>query len=95
MDTAINDATLKQAGNIYQYLIALRDCYELEDGEILQIEINGDVSIINNEQGKFQKEVKHHFGNKSLSDRDEEFWKTLANWYTEYGKRQVRQCIEK
>ena len=84
MDTAINDATLKQAGNIYQYLIALRDCYRLEDGELLQIEINGDVSIINNEQGKFQKEVKHHFGNKSLSDRDEEFWKTLANWYTEY-----------
>lgn len=84
MDTAINDATLKQAGNIYQYLIALRDCYGLEDGELLQIEINGDVSIISNEQGKFQKEVKHHFGNKSLSDRDEEFWKTLANWYTEY-----------
>lgn len=84
MDTAINDATLKQAGNLYQYLIALRDCYELEEGEILQIEINGDVSIINNEQGKFQKEIKHHFGNKNLSDRDEEFWKTLANWYTEY-----------
>lgn len=84
MDTAINDATLKQAGTIYQYLIALRDCYELEEGEILQIEINGDVSIINNKQGKFQKEVKHHFGNKNLSDRDEEFWKTLANWYTEY-----------
>lgn len=84
VDTAINDATLKQAGTIYQYLIALRDCYELEEGEILQIEINGDVSIINNKQGKFQKEVKHHFGNKNLSDRDEEFWKTLANWYTEY-----------
>lgn len=48
MDTAINDATLKQAENIYQYLTALKDCYELQDGEILQIEINGDVSIINN-----------------------------------------------
>lgn len=84
MNTAINDATLKQTGNIYQYLIALRDCYELEEGEIIQIEINGDVSIINNEQGKFQKEVKHHFGEKNLSDRDEEFWKTLANWYIEY-----------
>lgn len=46
MDTAINDATLKRAGNIYQYLIALRDCYEFEDGELLQIEINGDVGII-------------------------------------------------
>ncbi|MDO5156788.1 MAG: hypothetical protein Q4D51_12565 [Eubacteriales bacterium] len=84
MDTAINDATLKQAGNIYQYLVALRDCYKLKEGEILQIEKNGDVSIVNNERGIFQKEVKHHFGNKSLSDRDEEFWKTLANWYSEY-----------
>ena len=84
MDTAINDATLKQAGTIYQYLIALRDCYELEEGEILQIEVNGDVSIINNERGKFQKEIKHHFVDKNLSDRDEEFWKTLANWYAEY-----------
>ena len=84
VDRAVNDATLNQAGNVYQYLVALKDCYELEDGELLQIEINGDVSIISNEQGRFQKEVKHHFGNKSLSDRDEEFWKTLANWYTEY-----------
>ena len=86
VDRAVNDATLNQAGNIYQYLIALKDCYELMEGETLQIEVHGDVSVINKNQGRFQKEVKHHFGEKSLSDRDIEFWKTLANWYTDYEK---------
>ena len=52
MTRAINDATLNKAGDIYQYLIALRDCFELNDGDILQIEVNGDVSIINDEIGR-------------------------------------------
>lgn len=34
--------------------------------------------------GRFQKEVKHHFGKKSILDRDIDFWKTLANWYEDY-----------
>lgn len=84
MTRAVNDATLQKVGDIYQYLIALRDCFELDDGDILQIETNGDVSIINDVGGRFQKEVKHHFSNKSFSDRDIDFWKTLANWYIDY-----------
>ncbi|MDD4673916.1 MAG: hypothetical protein PHI03_13380 [Bacteroidales bacterium] len=84
MANAVNDATLKQAGTIYQHLIALRDCFELGDEDVLQIETNGDVSIINNSGGLFQKEVKHHFSNQNLSDRDIDFWKTLANWYADY-----------
>ena len=84
MTRAVNDATLQKAGDIYQYLIALRDCFELNDGDTLQIETNGDVSIINDVGGHFQKEVKHHFGNKSILDRDIDFWKTLANWYEDY-----------
>lgn len=28
MSRAVNDATLQKAGDIYQYLIALRDCFE-------------------------------------------------------------------
>lgn len=86
MDKAINDATKKQAGTFYQYLIALKDCFELNDTDTLQIEVNGDVSIINSTGGLFQKEVKHHFGRASLSDRDEDFWKTLANWYVDYAR---------
>lgn len=84
MTKAINDATLKKVGDIYQYLIALRDCFDLNDGDALQIETNGDVSIINDVNGRFQREVKHHFGNRYISDRDIDFWKTLANWYVDY-----------
>ena len=78
MTRAVNDATLQKAGDIYQYLIALRDCFELNDGDTLQIETNGDVSIINDVGGRFQREVKHHFGNTSISDRDIDFWKKLC-----------------
>ena len=56
MTRAVNDATLQKAGDIYQYLIALRDCFELNDGDTLQIETNGDVSIINDVGGRFQRE---------------------------------------
>lgn len=62
MTRAVNDATLQKVGDMYQYLIALRDCFELNNGDTLQIETNGDVSIINDVGGRFQKEVKHHFG---------------------------------
>lgn len=84
MAKAVNDSTLQKAGDIYQYLIALRDCFDLSDGDTLQIETNGDVSIINDMGGRFQKEVKHHFGNTSISDRDIDIWKTIANWYVDY-----------
>lgn len=84
MTRAVNDATLNKSGDIYQYLIALRDCFDLNEDDTLQIETNGDVSIINDIGGRFQREVKHHFGDKSISDRDIDFWKTLANWYTDY-----------
>ena len=86
LERAINDATLNKVGDIYQYLIALKDCFELDDGDVLQIETNGDVSIVNDVGGRFQREVKHHFGDKFISDRDIDFWKTLANWYTDYDR---------
>jgi len=81
---AVNDATEQKAGDIFQYLIALRDCFELEEKDTLQIEVNGDVSILTGTAGKFQKEVKHHFGKTTLSDRDIDFWKTIANWYEDF-----------
>lgn len=84
MGKAINDATQQKAGDIYQYLIALRDCFALNEGDTLHIETHGDISIINDKCGRFQKEIKHHFSDHRISDRDVDFWKTLANWYVEY-----------
>lgn len=87
MDRAINDATLIKAGDIFQYYIALRDCFYMENGDKLQIETNGDISVIAGiSKRSFQKEVKHHFGKRNLSDRDIDFWKTLSNWYVEYDR---------
>lgn len=87
MNRAINDATLVKAGDIFQYYIALRDCFKMNSGDKLQIEVNGDVSLIAElTRNSFQREVKHHFGDKNLIDRDVDFWKTLSNWYVEYDR---------
>jgi len=87
MKKAINDATLVKVGDIFQYYIALRDCFFMKSGNKIQIEINGDISLITDtSKTSFQKEVKHHFGDNNLSDRDIDFWKTLANWYKEYNR---------
>ena len=87
MERAINDATLVKIGDIFQYYIALRDCFIMKSGDKLQIETNGDVSMITKlSKNSFQREVKHHFGEKNLSDRDVDFWKTLSNWYVEYNR---------
>ena len=81
MSKAVYDATLKKAGDLFQYYIALRNCFKL------QIEVNGDVSLISSiSESSFQIEVKHHFGEHSLSDRNIDFWKTLSNWYMEYDR---------
>ncbi|MEC3838733.1 hypothetical protein [Bacillus amyloliquefaciens] len=87
MNKSINDATLVKVGDIFQYYIALRDCFKLNNGDKLQIEVNGDVSLVAATSKKsFQREVKHHFGKKNLSDRDVDYWKTLSNWYIEYDR---------
>lgn len=87
MSRGKNDATLQKIGDIYQYYIALYDCFKLNNEDTLLIEVNGDVSIKSKSLGKtFQKEVKHHLGEKYLSDRDIDFWKTLSNWYIDYDR---------
>ena len=48
------------------------------------IEIQGDVSTINKNNGLVQKEIKHHVSEDNLTDRDVDFWKSLANWYVSY-----------
>ena len=84
MAKAINDATQSKMGDIYQYIIALKDCFALKKDETLLIEVQGDVSTINKNNGLVQKEIKHHISKDNLTDRDVDFWKTLANWYVSY-----------
>ncbi|HHV08661.1 MAG TPA: hypothetical protein GXX75_00055 [Clostridiales bacterium] len=80
-----NDATLSKLGDIYQYFIALFDCFKLKAGEKIQIELQGDDTLISSEINRsFQKEVKHHIGDSKLSDRDQDLWNTLKNWILDY-----------
>jgi hypothetical protein len=86
MDRASNDATLKKVGDIYQYYIALHECFKMNEDEKIHIELSGDVSKISADKTSFQMEVKHHIGNDFISDRDVDFWKTLKNWVKEFGR---------
>lgn len=79
-----NDATPSKLGDIYQYFVALLDCFEMKSGEKIQIEMQGDVTLISGSNSSFQKEVKHHIGSSSLSDRDIDLWNTLKNWVFDY-----------
>jgi len=79
-----NDATLSKLGDIYQYFIALLDCFKMKAGDKIQIEVQGDVTLISSDKKSFQKEVKHHTGSSNLSDRDTDLWNTLKNWVTDY-----------
>lgn len=79
-----NDATFSKLGDIYQYFIALLDCFKMKAGDKISIERQGDVTLISSDKENFQKEVKHHTGTSSLSDRDIDLWNTLKNWVIDY-----------
>ncbi len=84
MKTAINDATLQKIGDIYQYFLALLECFSLKPNETMTIETYGDISRISpNNQRNLQKEIKHHIKEQNLNDRNADFWNTLKNWCTE------------
>ena len=59
---------------IYQFLVALEKCFEMQENESVWIEKYGDVTNSNGEQ----IEVKDY--QKDLTDLDHNIWKTLKNW---------------
>jgi hypothetical protein len=74
------DNTLKTIGFHFQYLIALECCLNSKRGDFIYIEQYGDVSDRNS-----IIEVKHHiYEHQKLSDRHEDFWKTLKNCVENY-----------
>lgn len=88
-DKIVNfDSTPQKAGDMFQYIIALSDCFDMQPGDSLSIEKYGDVSCIKKD-GSFQKEIKHHFEDQNLSERDIDLWKTLANWYEAFEEQKI------
>lgn len=79
-----NDATLTKLGDIFQYHMALLECFKMKTGEKIQIEIQGDVTLISDDGRSFQMEIKHHIDDQNLSDRNIDFWNTISNWVKYY-----------
>lgn len=68
------DASSSITGTIYQFYIAIDECFGLLDGEKVIIEKYGDVTVSNN----YQIEVKHY--EEDLSDLHKNIWNTINNW---------------
>ena len=74
MDILKNNAISTAQGFIYQNLVALDKCFELQKNQKLYIEVLGDITI----EGLSQTEVKKV--RENLTDLNISFWKTLKNW---------------
>ena len=73
-DTLVHDSTKTFKPIIYQFLVALEKCFEMQNDESIWIEKYGDVTNSNGEQ----VEVKDY--QKNLTDLDHNVWKTMKNW---------------
>lgn len=63
----------------YQSIVALEKCFHMEEGDVIYIEKDGDIShISDNLEISSQIEVKDV--KVPLTDYSETFWKTLKNW---------------
>ena len=75
-----NNSTSTIKGFIYQFLVALKKCFELQENETVYIETFGDISIL----GKGDTEqIESKFYKKDLTDTDHNVWNTLNNWLKE------------
>lgn len=73
-NTLKHDSTKTFKPIIYQFLVALEKCFEMQNDESVWIEKYGDVTNSNGEQ----IEVKDY--QKDLTDLDHNVWKTMKNW---------------
>ncbi len=73
-DILVHDSTKTFKPIIYQFIVALEKCFEMQDDESIWIEKYGDVTSSDGEQ----IEVKDY--QKDLTDLDHNVWKTLKNW---------------
>lgn len=71
-----NDSTSTVKGIIYQFLVALDKCFELQEGQSVYIETHGDVSVL----GEGSEQIESKFYNSNLTELDHNIWKTLNNW---------------
>jgi len=82
MSNIRHSALSQKMGDIYHYYIAIDLFFKTEDWEKCSIEEQGDIVFFNSDDKQILNiEVKHHIESKELNIYDEEFQKTLYNWY--------------
>jgi hypothetical protein len=72
------DSTSSIKGLIFQFLIALERCFEMQEGQSVYIETYGDVSVLGDLSNS--KQIESKFYKKSLTDLDKNIWNSIYNW---------------
>lgn len=76
----------------HQSIVALDKCFEMQEGDAIYIEKDGDVSLANDENMGKQLEVKDVIA--PLTDHHASFWNTLKNWLAAgFNHKQYKQLI--
>ena len=75
------DSTSSIKGVLYQFFVALEQCFKMQEGQAVYIETYGDVSVLGNLFDSKQIESKLY--KKALTDSDKNVWKSLYNWMRE------------
>ena len=71
------DSTSSFKGIIFQFLVALEKCFEMQEGQTVYIERFGDVSLVSDDNSE---QIESKYYQKDLTDLDKNVWNTLANW---------------
>ena len=75
------DSTSSIKGVLYQFFVALEQCFKMREGQAVYIETYRDVSVLGNLFDSKQIESKLY--KKALTDSDKNVWKSLYNWMRE------------
>ena len=73
-----SDSTSTVKGLLFQFLVALEKCFEMQQGESVYIETYGDVSVLGDLLNS--KQIESKFYKRPLTDLDKNFWKSISNW---------------
>lgn len=71
------DSTPTLKGIVFQFLVALDRCFEMQEGESVYIETFGDVSVLG---GDNPTQIESKCYKTDLTDSDENVWNTIHNW---------------
>ena len=76
-----SDSSSTIKGFLFQFLVALEKCFEMEEGQSVYIETYGDVSLLGDLSDSKQIESKLY--KRSLTDLDKNVWNTIHNWMSD------------